>query len=125
MPPWYVPVWPRPYYDPYYGRRGPVILAGGTGADQVLGRLEPRGDISGQARADGGIEGMEKSMGRGISAIEGGLASMFESMATTFGSRPVSSPSAGGWSSGRSGGGWSGGGGGGGGSSGGGGGGFG
>lgn len=126
MPPWYVPVWPRPYYDPNYGRgrAGPVVLAGGGGAGDVLGRLEPRGDISGQARADGGIEGMEKSMGRGISAIEGGLASMFESMSTTFGSRPVSSPSSGGWSSGRSGGGWSGGGGGGGGSSGGGGGGF-
>jgi uncharacterized membrane protein YgcG len=126
MPPWYVPVWPRPYYDPNYGRgrASPVVLAGGGGAGDVLGRLEPRGDISGQARADGGIEGMEKSMGRGISAIEGGLASMFESMATTFGSRPVSSPSSGGWSSGRSGGGWSGGGGGGGGSSGGGGGGF-
>ncbi|BCX02567.1 MAG: hypothetical protein KatS3mg053_0505 [Candidatus Roseilinea sp.] len=125
MPPWYVPVWPRPYYDPYYGgRRGPVVMAGAPGSGEVLGRLEPRGDISGQARADGGIEGMEKSMGRGISSIEGGLASMFESMSTTFGSRPVSSPSRGGWSSGRSGGGWSGGGGGGGGSSGGGGGGF-
>jgi len=125
MPPWYVPVWPRPYYDPYYGgRRGPVVVAGAPAAGEVLGRLEPRGDISGQARADGGIEGMEKSMGRGISSIEGGLASMFESMSTTFGSRPVSSPSSGGWSSGRSGGGWSGGGGFGGGSSGGGGGGF-
>lgn len=125
MPPWYVPVWPRPYYDPYYGgRRGPVVVAGAPAAGEVLGRLEPRGDISGQARADGGIEGMEKAMGRGISSIEGGLASMFESMSTTFGSRPVSSPSRGGWSSGRSGGGWSGGGGFGGGSSGGGGGGF-
>lgn len=122
MPGWYVPVWPRPYYDPYYGRRGPVV-AGAPGG-QVLGRLEPRGDVSDAARADRGIEGMEKGMAAGLGSLEGGLASMFDSMSTTFGSQPVSSPSRGGWSSGRSGGGFSGGGGGGGGSSGGGGGGF-
>lgn len=124
MPPWYVPVWPRPYYDPYSRRRGPVVAAGSGGSDQVLGRLESRGDIGGAARADSGLEGMEKALSSGIGSIEGGLASMFDSMATTFGSRPVSSPSSGRWSSGRSGGSWSGGGFGGRGSSGGGGGGF-
>ncbi|WP_169238405.1 DUF2207 domain-containing protein [Candidatus Roseilinea sp. NK_OTU-006] len=123
MPPWYVPMGPRPYYDPAYGgRRGPVAGAPATG--EALGRLEPRGDISGRARAGGSLEGLEQAMGRGITSIEGGLASMFESMSATFGSRPVSSPSTGRWSSGRSGGGWSGGGGFGGGSSGRGGGGF-
>jgi uncharacterized membrane protein YgcG len=109
MPPWYVPVRPRPYYDPGRGRASPAVRPAGSDA----------GDIGGQARADGGIEGVEKSLGRGISAIEGGLASMFESMSTTFNSRPVSSSSGG-----RSGRGWSGGGGFRGGSSGGGGGGF-
>ena len=106
MPPWYVPMQPRPHYDPGYsrGRAGRADRPAGSGA----------GDISGQARAEGGIEGMEKSLGRGISAIEGGLASMFESMATTLTSRPVSSSGGG-----RSGRGWSGGGGFGGGSSGG------
>ncbi|GIV85913.1 MAG: hypothetical protein KatS3mg052_2920 [Candidatus Roseilinea sp.] len=123
MPPWYVPMWPRPYDDPTYGgRRGPVAGAPATG--EALGRSAPRGDISGRARAGGGLEGLEQAMGRSIASIEGGLASMFESMSATFGSRPVSSPSTGGWSRGRSGGGWSGGGGFGGGSSGRGGGGF-
>jgi uncharacterized membrane protein YgcG len=123
MPPWYVPVWPRPYYGPAYGRRGPVIAAAGAG--QVLGRLEPRGDVGDAARTGGGIEGMERSLAGGIGSLEGGLASMFDSVSNTFGSRPApSNPSRGGWSGGRSGGGFSGGGSGGGGSSGGGGGGF-
>lgn len=128
IPPWYVPVWPQPYYGPgygRYGRRGPVIIAGAGAAGDVLGKIPPRGDISDAARTGGGIEGMEQSMARGIGSLEGGLASMFDSVSTTFGSRPMpSNPSKGGWSSGRSGGGWSGGGGFGGGSSGGGGGGF-
>lgn len=131
MPPWYVPTFPRPYYDPFYGkpaggyRTGPFV--GGAGGDEVLGRLEGRGDISDAARQGGGIEGMEKGMARGVGSIEGGLSSMFDSIGTVFSSTPAprsSRASSGGWSSGRSGGGWSGGGGGGGGSSGGGGGGF-
>jgi uncharacterized membrane protein YgcG len=128
MPGWYVPVWPRPYYGPGYGRggAGPVLVGGaGSAGGDVLGRLEPRGDVSDAARTGGGIEGMEKGLAGGIGSLEGGLASMFDSMSSTFSSRPApSNPSRGGWSSGRSGGGWSGGGGGGGGSSGGGGGGF-
>ncbi len=129
MPPWYVPTWPRPYYDPFYGKPAGGYRggAGANGGDDVLGRIEGRGDISDAARTGGGIEGMEKGMAQGVGSIEGGLSSMFDSIGTVFSSTPAprsSRASTGGWSSGRSGGGWSGGGGGSGGSSGGGGGGF-
>ncbi|MDW8352470.1 MAG: DUF2207 domain-containing protein [Anaerolineae bacterium] len=94
IPPWYMPAMPRPYAA---GRGGQFAPASRPTVGETLG------DISGQARADRGIEGIEQAMGRSISSIERGLASMFESMSTTLSSQPVSS-------GGRSGGGWSGGG---------------
>ena len=123
MPPWYVPMYPRPY-DPIYGR--PAGGHRGGVGDPVLGRLEPRGDISGAARAGGGVDAAERGAAFGIGALEGSLSSMFDSIGTVFASTPapVRSSSSGGSSFGGGGGGWSGGGGGGGGSSGGGGGGF-
>jgi uncharacterized membrane protein YgcG len=122
VPPWYIPVFmPRP--GSYYGGgpvMGPTAAGGGS-----LGNIGA-GDVSDAARTGGGIEGMSKGLAGGIAGMSTGLSSMFDQVGSTFTSRPqpTSSPSTGGWSSGRSGGGWSGGGGGGGGSSGGGGGGF-
>jgi uncharacterized membrane protein len=109
-PPWYIP------YGPGYGYGGgwTSTIPGGPAGKGV-------GDISDAARASGGLEGMNKSLGTGLSNINAGLAAMFTSVATTFVSTPAPQ-SSGGWSGG--GGGWSGGGGGGGGGSGGGGGGF-
>lgn len=122
VPPWYIPMW-GPGRGGYYGG-GPVMgpTASGSGS---LGNIGA-GDVSDAARTGGGIEGMSKGLAGGIAGMSTGLSSMFDQVGSTFTSRPQpqSSPSTGGWSSGRSGGGWSGGGGGGGGSSGGGGGGF-
>jgi hypothetical protein len=98
---------------------------GPTAAGGSLGNIGA-GDVSDAARTGGGIEGMSKGLAGGIAGMSTGLSSMFDQVGSTFTSRPQpkSSPSTGGWSSGRSGGGWSGGGFSGGGSSGGGGGGF-
>jgi uncharacterized membrane protein YgcG len=121
IPPWYIPVFmPRP--GTYMGG-GPAM--GPTAAGGSLGNIGA-GDVSDAARTGGGIEGMSKGLAGGIAGMSTGLSSMFDQVGSTFTSRPQpkSSPSTGGWSSGRSGGGWSGGGFSGGGSSGGGGGGF-
>jgi uncharacterized membrane protein YgcG len=121
VPPWYVPIGGPGWGYPRGGMMGaPVTTAGGS-----LGKIGG-GDVGDAARTGGGIEGMSKGLAGGIAGMSIGLSSMFDQVGSTFTSRPqpTSSPSTGGWSSGRSGGGWSGGGGGGGGSSGGGGGGF-
>jgi uncharacterized membrane protein len=107
-PIWYVPY--MPYYGHGYGRPAGGAMSAGAG------------DISGAARAPVSLEGVNKSLGTGLSNINTGLAAMFSSVATTFVSVPAPKSSSSGWSGG--GGGWSGGGGGGGGGSGGGGGGF-
>lgn len=122
-----VPGWYVPMYGPGWGvPRGSVVGAPmATDMGGSLGKIGG-GDVGDAARTGGGIEGMSKGLAGGIAGMSVGLSSMFDQVGSTFTSRPqpTSSPSTGGWSSGRSGSGWSGGGGGGGGSSGGGGGGF-
>ncbi|HEY3340832.1 MAG TPA: DUF2207 domain-containing protein, partial [Anaerolineae bacterium] len=107
-PTWYVP------YMPYYGSS--THSMGGANIPTPKGV----GDISDAARAPGGLEGMNKSLGSGLSNMNAGLTSMFSSVASTFISTPAPKSTGGG----GGGGGWSGGGGFGGGGSGGGGGGF-
>ena len=101
-PPWYAPMHPQQ----------PVYAAPSTASSPSTPQPVQRGDISGQARAGGGIEGLERSLGQGIASLERGLAGMFDSVATTFTSQPPPSTSSdSGWSGGgRSGRGWSGGG---------------
>jgi uncharacterized membrane protein YgcG len=123
VPPWYIPVF-LPGRGGYMGG-GPMMGPTATGMGGSLGNIGA-GDVSGRASTGGGIEGMSKGLAGGIAGMSTGLSSMFDQVGSTFTSQPQpkSSPSTGGWSSGRSGGGWSGGGFSGGGSSGGGGGGF-
>jgi len=94
-PPWYVPM------SPYRPLHVPTSSAGVPAAPQTA----QAGDISGQARAGGGIEGLERSLGGSIASLERSLASMFDSVATTLTSQPAPSHT------GRTGRGWSGGGG--------------
>jgi len=103
-PVWYIP------YMPYYGHS--------QGGLSSIGGGMPTGGIGGAAQAAPSLEGVNKSLGAGLTNINTGLAAMFTTVSSTFVSTPAPKSSGGG------GGGWSGGGGGGGGGSGGGGGGF-
>jgi uncharacterized membrane protein YgcG len=108
-PPWYTPMRPqRPISaePPTYTRPSTHAAPSTTGSASVP--RAPRGDISGQARADGGIEGLERDLGQGVTLLERNLSMMFDSAAAILTSQP---PSDDGWrSSRRFGSGWSGGG---------------
>ena len=75
IPSWYVKVRLTPYY--------------GSG-DSGRSKLPLLGNISGQAFAGGGIEGLSQAMESSIKSIEGGFASMFDDISYILSSNPIS-----------------------------------